>query len=120
MAIQNIQSVVSSKPVISIGVKWINKPNAINIYCGRGSALGNPYAMKDMSLEERNDVCDKYHILLKEQANVKDSPMRNEMIRILKLYKAGNNINLQCYCSPKRCHCESIKELIEGAANRTK
>lgn len=107
------------KPSITIGVKWINIDNSENIYCGKGSPLGNPYATKDMSLSERNIACDKYHILLKEQSNINGSVMRNEMKRILKLYKSGNNINLQCYCSPKRCHCESIKKLIEGVTYNT-
>lgn len=88
-----------------------------NVYCGRGSPLGNPFVMENKSIAERNRVCDMYEGWFKEQANRNGSPVRNEMLRLLQLVKSGASINLQCFCKDeikqtyigRRCHCDTIR-----------
>ncbi len=97
--------------MITIGVKWINKEDAVNIYCGRGSRLGNPYVMSNES--ERDFVCDSYEKFLFEQLENPDSNQSKAIIEICQLVNNGEDVNLQCYCKDKRCHCESIKRAVE-------
>lgn len=76
--------------------------NVINaVYCGRPSIFGNPFYMKDESM--RNIVCDKYKAWIYED---KQAWLRERMKQELK------DKNLICWCSPKRCHCETILEIV--------
>ena len=93
-------------------IKVVNKYKEPNhIYCGRGSALGNPFVMKNGT--ERDEVCDKYEGYFKEQVYVlKNENMLKELRAIYKQALKGD-VNLGCFCAPKRCHCDTIKEFIE-------
>lgn len=79
-------------------------------YCGRPGKgelglLGNPFWMKDES--KRNEVCDKYH----EYFHLNIPQRAKELVEIAKT----QDIELACFCSPKRCHTETIKAYIEQA-----
>lgn len=78
-------------------------------YVGRGSPLGNPYPMK--SKEDREGVCNQYEVWLEE--NKDKVEIKNELIRLAKIYKDKGELTLICFCSPKRCHAETIKKYIE-------
>jgi hypothetical protein len=86
------------------------EPNAI--YCGRPSPLGNPFVPTNHSLEERNRVCDLYDEWIKNQIKNQNVKVINEIKRIYQLLNASDII-LGCFCSPKRCHCDSIKSILE-------
>jgi hypothetical protein len=79
------------------------------IYCGRGSPLGNPYRMN--SEAQRDQVCEQYETYFKENVKV-PGPLRDEVIRIYRLAQ-NQDIALECFCAPKRCHCDTIKAFIE-------
>ena len=90
-------------------VNKYKEPN--HIYCGRGSPLGNPFRMRHES--ERAEVCAKHRKWFIKQVNeVKPPAMMQELNRIIKL-AAITDINLGCFCAPKQCHCDIIKEYIE-------
>lgn len=115
--LNNISSGINREPYapIEIGVKWINKDNYHNEYCGRGSVLGNPYPITPT--QSRDEVCDAYEIYFKKWANVPNHPIRIRMMELLKIHLNGKPINLQCYCYPKnRCHCETIRNSLVKAA----
>lgn len=101
--------------MITIGVKWINLPNAHNVYCGRGSVFGNPYPMQNKTDIERHRVCNLYVPYFRKAANEKGSPLNLAMRNLLKLHMSGENINLQCFCPNKRCHCETIRDSLYKA-----
>lgn len=83
-----------------------------HIYCGRGSALGNPFKMNNEN--QRNTVCEDYEKYFHEQVEViKNEAMLKELRIIFKQALKGD-VNLGCYCSPKRCHCDTIKRFIEN------
>jgi hypothetical protein len=90
-------------------VNKYKEPN--HIYCGRGSALGNPFPMKNES--ERDKVCDKYEVYFKEQVQVLKNESMLKELRVIYKQALKGDVNLGCFCSPKRCHCETIKEFIE-------
>jgi hypothetical protein len=83
------------------------------VYCGRGSALGNPFAMNDSSPEERNRVCEAYEAYFNTKvASGKDEAFMGQLRLIWRLGKAHGTVYLGCYCAPQRCHCETIAQFI--------
>ena len=92
--------------VIRVGKKW--DKNAI--YIGRGSPLGNIFVMKDKS--ERDIVCDAYEVWFNEKVKQNDPSVMQELRKIYKLAKQGDVV-LGCYCSPKRCHGDTIKNFLD-------
>lgn len=66
-------------------------------YCGRGSPWGNPFIIggwwpaKGRRMT-RDDVCDRFECEVLPKLDV--SPLRG--------------LDLECYCAPQRCHCDSI------------
>lgn len=73
--------------------------------------LGNPFFMKNEDM--RDEVCIKYRAWIKEKLLNKDEVVINELKRIYGIYKQYGKLRLFCWCAPKRCHAETIKELIE-------
>lgn len=80
-------------------------------YCARGSVLGNPFVMNGES--ERDSVCDKFKIYFDEKILNKDIKMISELNLLYRKSKI-EDINLGCFCAPKRCHCDTIKKFVEG------
>lgn len=96
-------------------IRIVNKYKEPNhIYCGRGSPLGNPFVLHDPSNStERDKVCDQYAEYFKQKvAEHADHTFTGELVRIEDMARAGD-INLGCFCAPRRCHCETIKTYIE-------
>lgn len=70
------------------------------VYCGRPSKLSNPFFMENES--KRDFVISEFS---------KKLPM--DAIRELHAYCIKKDIdvlNLGCFCAPKRCHCDVIKD----------
>lgn len=100
-----------------------------NIYCGRGSALGNPFKIGAGS--SRDTVCDLYHeyfysivdevsfldlwelVSYEDIMRSKITPQLKQLYYIFNKLVNGEDINLGCYCTPNRCHIETIKEFLE-------
>ena len=95
-----------------------DKPQGLNITvkCDRSSPYGNPFKM-DGSLDSRETVCDSYHeyfhtFIKTDPAFIKNI---NKLVEKAKTAeKAGMQLYLACWCAPKRCHCETIKDYIEN------
>lgn len=90
--------------------------DAQRFYCGRGTALGNPFNMQ-RNESNRDHVCDQYQEHFDIAVNpLNTSPvalkMKDQLSRITEGARAGN-IELGCFCAPKRCHCETIKDYVE-------
>jgi hypothetical protein len=79
-------------------------------YIGRGSPLGNPYPIKPgMS---RNTVCDMYEKYFYE--NIKANCIfYQELKRLHEVGKKEGILRLGCFCSPNRCHGETIKNYLD-------
>ncbi len=103
-------------PRIVVGRKGVNMPYYLNVYIGRGSVLGNPYPVTSETSgsrdERRNQVCDKYTQWFEMSMNDMNSPQHREMVRLWKLLKEGKHLNLQCFCSPLRCHGDTLKAFL--------
>ena len=78
-----------------------NYPGAIRV--DRGTHWGNPFIMVDET--QRHEVCDKFAQYARWRLSIEPAwllPLKGKV--------------LACWCSPKRCHAETLWEL----ANTTK
>ena len=85
----------------------------------RPSILSNPYThIKDKKtlatfiVSDRDtaiDMYEKYFDLMYGS----NKQFTNEIDKIYEKYKSGEDIYLECYCKPKRCHGDIIKEKLE-------
>ena len=91
---------------IIVGRKWDAKAQ----YIGRGSPLGNPFAMK--SEADRDRVCDQYQVWFAQQVKDNNVLVMNELRRLYRIAKQGDLV-LGCFCAPKRCHGLTIKAFLE-------
>lgn len=104
--------------MINVLNKYKLKGDEVNAhYIGRGSVLGNPFSHLKVSKAEftvssRGEAVDKYEDHLRAKLNV-DRDITREMVRLRKLFNEFGELNLVCYCHPKRCHGDVIKKLIE-------
>lgn len=82
-------------------------------YIGRGSPLGNPFVIgKDGSREQ---VIAKYRVWLNEQIMRKNPDVLDELNRLGNKAINEKGLALQCFCYPKPCHGEIIKEKLVKA-----
>lgn len=75
----------------------------------RSSWLGNQFVMKNET--ERDKVCDQYKEWFYEE--LYDSAMQAELSLLKDILTKYGKLNLFCWCAPKRCHAETIKEYLE-------
>ncbi len=98
---------------VTIGHIGYPKKGYINIRIDRQSIYGNPYSMRrDENL--RDIVCDQYEDYFHTKMNQQDSDIYKGITNMVHQLKQGKNINLMCWCKPKRCHGETIKNYLEG------
>ena len=91
--------------------------NLKNRYCSymydyrvdRSSILGNPFYMKDES--KRDEVCDKYEEYFYNKLIYKDD-VKKLLKEMINVYKECGKLRLFCWCAPKRCHAEVIRNYI--------
>lgn len=106
--------------MIEIFNMYIIKPSEpYDIKVDRSSPLGNPFSLKFE--KDRDIVCDNYHKLFYKRLN--SSPeeykkVKNELQRLKEIYQKYNVLNLYCWCRPKRCHAETIKEYLIKELNK--
>lgn len=83
----------------------------------RTSVLGNPFYMENES--KRDEVCEKYKKYIIEKIKNKDEKIIAEFKRLKAIYLKYKKLNLFCWCYPKRCHAETIKNLLMISINKT-
>lgn len=85
-----------------------------DVYIGRPGTLGNPFVMKTEA--QRSSVISRYRDWLREEYK-----KRGEVYTILNTlaskHKRGENIQLVCWCAPKPCHGDVVKDAIEKIAD---
>ncbi len=103
--------------MIRIVNKHKHTPTRTDIYIGRGSVFGNPYSHMDgtkalYKVATREEAIEKYREWFHKERlnNVALYDKLNQMIGWL---VNGGDINLVCYCAPKPCHADVIKQYLE-------
>ena len=99
--------------------KHKHSPTENDVYIGRGSILGNPYTSIKGKKTKAKFFCDSreesiksFEKYIREKIENKDKVVCEELNRIWKLAKEGE-VNLVCFCKPKSCHGDVIKNIIE-------
>lgn len=110
--------------MITINNMHYGRPSKkIDVRVDRKSILGNPYKMKNES--QRDKVCDMYEVYFNALVNnnqvwmndhnitqaFRDNFIR-ELGRISLILEQHGQLNLWCWCCPKRCHSETIKKYL--------
>lgn len=95
-------------------IEVINKRGVqayIGEYIGRPNPLGNPFVLgKD---GDRTTVIQRYRDWLTAKWNMGGTdPALVELRRLGNIARKGN-LTLICWCAPKACHGDIIKEFIE-------
>lgn len=86
------------------------KPIRVNdVKVDRSSVLGNPFLLS--SELQRDQVCDKYANWLSEQVKNKTNAYY-ELVRLKAMLQVHGELRLFCWCVPKRCHAETIREAL--------
>lgn len=103
-------SVVSGKPVKTIFVtttRVVNKDRGseYDVYIGRGTPWGNPFAIGENGMDRRQ-VISAYREFFKKKFI--DDPQGNRDIRTLK------GLVLGCHCKPEACHGDVICEYLNS------
>lgn len=88
------------------------------IYIGRknksyklkNSALSNPFLIGQDG--NRDEVIKKYCKWICEEVKKKGA-VYQELVKIAKRVKKGENIELVCWCKPLKCHGNVIKKCLE-------
>lgn len=90
------------------------------LYVGRGSVLGNPYTSKDLDKTKAKYQCvnkeealSNYRKYLLEKIKEKDKDICAELNTIHTL-AIKHKCDLVCYCAPKKCHADIIKEIVSS------
>ena len=86
---------------------YMDKPYDVRV--DRTSILGNPFPITN--LKHRDVVCDQYADWFVDQLTVNLAFMV-EIQRLLDLYRQHGQLRLFCWCAPRRCHAQTIKEYI--------
>lgn len=107
--------------MINVVNKYKHKPTQNDVYIGRGSVLGNPFTHLDLNgtkaqvkCETREEAIDSYEKYLRSKISEKDQAVCDELNRIYLQSKKGE-VNLVCFCTPKTCHGDIIKKVVEEA-----
>ena len=93
--------------------------HGVVIRCDRGhSVLCNPF--KVTSEDQRDHSCDQYQAYFDKKVREKtDTAFMNELRRIYRL-ALTTDVVLACWCYPKRCHTQTIKNFLEQYLKRDK
>jgi len=90
-----------------------------DMYCGRGTPLGNPYRMSKES--DRDTVCGKYEEYFYQQIQKNNQRVLDMLSQIEDLQKGQTvDVRLGCFCKPKRCHCDTIASYINNKLESTR
>lgn len=96
-----------------------HKPTLNDVYIGRGSALGNPFTHLPLEKSKavvqvatRDEAVKSYKNWIRNQIIDGDKAIVGELNKIKLMAENRECINLVCYCKPKSCHGDVIKEII--------
>lgn len=72
--------------------------------------LGNRFRMTSES--DRDRVCDMYERWFNTQLAEQNEVFLNELRRLYVIHRTYGKLRLFCWCAPKRCHAETIRNFL--------
>ncbi len=106
---------------ITVVNKYRHDATSDDIYIGRGSIFGSPYShltskfegvTKCDTREEAVQKYENYFNAIMSSCGCKHKQFKNSIRDLVIKLNLGEDINLVCYCKPKACHGDIIKEYI--------
>lgn len=102
---------------MSITIANKNYYKGDGFYVGRPSPLGNPFALKKgkfriCPVDSLSDALSNYDLWLDEQLRDNTSEAYKYFYKIFNEYIDKKEITLICWCFPKKCHADIIKNKI--------
>jgi hypothetical protein len=99
--------------VIKVVNKRTHVPTDHDVYIGRPSPLGNPYRVGNQP-GSRDAAIQSYREWLYMHTHTLSTAGKqmSELRRIGKLADIGD-VNLVCWCAPKACHGDVIKQYLD-------
>lgn len=96
----------------NLRVEEFNYYDPTSVKCDRSSVLGNhPFPIT--KYDTRDMVCDSYDSYLREMIKQENKVITTELERLLSIYKKYGKLKLYCWCTPMRCHVETIVKYLE-------
>lgn len=76
--------------------------------------VGNPFVPKGgVKEKDRNKVCDQYEEWFPKQLDGGNQRFSDYLEKLVEVYFEHDKLRLFCWCVPKRCHVETIKQHLE-------
>jgi hypothetical protein len=72
--------------------------------------LGNPYRVEEFGREQ---AVASYRVWLRQQWKLGGAP-RARLLALARQYKAEGKLVLSCWCAPRQCHAEVVREAVLG------
>jgi hypothetical protein len=103
--------------MIQVVNKYKHTPTANDCYIGRGSPFGNPFSWlpgtaEKFRVSDRAEAIKRYAEHL-EWARMNDPVIHRGLKLLCQKALKDEPINLVCFCAPKMCHGNVLKEFIE-------
>lgn len=99
---------------MTIEIVNLRRVASADFKCDRTSPLGNPFIIHDNVT--RKIACEKYQKYFNRFIeNNHKKPFSSRKIYLDKIIATARvqDITLGCWCTPKQCHCETIRQYVE-------
>lgn len=96
---------------ITVVNKYHVKPDEHTVYIGRGSVFGNPFTEGT-----REEMIAEYKTYFHKECLKPRSPLKEGVDTLFDRMMDGENLKLMCFCKPKACHGDVIKDYLQKAA----
>lgn len=88
-----------------------SRGDAWDVRIDRRTIFGNPFNMQVQTKQERDKVCQLYDRYFHEK--IKDNiEFKKAIDGLRKILDEYGGLNLFCWCAPKRCHGETIRQYL--------
>lgn len=111
----------SKKPLPEITIinqhHYLASDSKTSEYIGRGSPLGNPFTHMQGTtatalVKDREAAVEAYGVWLREEIQKGNIQVIQELDRLAYLAMEQGHLTLRCFCAPKRCHGEVIRDVL--------
>jgi hypothetical protein len=105
--------------------KRTHKPTDRDVYIGRPTPLGNPYTHQlgttaEIHVGTREEAVLMYRLWLPKQIIGGNKEVIEALQNIQQMAEHDDDVYLVCWCAPKKCHGEVIRDLILECLKDTK
>jgi hypothetical protein len=105
---------------IKVVNKYAHEATSDDIYIGRGSVFGNPYSHLESEhptvlCRDREESLEKYNEWFTgvvTGCGCKHKSLHQKLREIIVKLRMGEEVNLVCFCKPKACHGDTIRNYI--------